>query len=140
MGTLGVPALAIAAWPGFIAWALYFAVGGKKEGLLKTMAANTAGAVMAVLIVLLMGALNFMGATLALGVAVVVGAFVMCVQANWKVLSFIPAAFCGCASAFGMGVGLNIKALCACLLSLWLGAVLALLSDIWGNAMVKKSA
>jgi hypothetical protein len=139
MESLGIPALAIAPWPGFIAWALYFAIGGKKEGLIKTMVANTAGAVMAVLIILLMGVLMFMGATFALAVAVVIGAFVLVVQSNWKPLSFIPAAFCGCAAAFGMGVGTSIEALLACLLSLWLGAVFALLSDIWGNAMAKKA-
>ena len=133
----GVAAIMIAAWPGFVAWACYFAVGGKKEGLAKTMAANTAGVIMGVVIVLLMGIFSFMGNTIALAVAVVIGAFIMCVEANWPPLSFIPGAFCGCASCFGFGVGTNISGMIACLLSLWVGALFAYASDIWGNAMAK---
>lgn len=134
----GVTAIMIAAWPGFVAWACYFAVGGKKEGLAKTMAANTAGVIMGVLIILLMGVLSFMGSTLSLAVAVAIGAFVLCAQAHWSPLSFIPGAFCGCASCFGFGVGTDIELLVACLLSMWVGALFAYASDIWGNAMVKK--
>jgi hypothetical protein len=104
------------------------------------MAANTAGAIVAVLIVLLMGVIEFLGPWLALPIAVVIGAFVLVVQANWKVLSFIPGAFCGCASAFGFGVGTSLELLIAVLLSLWVGALLGYASDIWGNAMAKKEA
>jgi len=138
LAATGVTAIMIAAWPGFVAWACYFAVGGKKEGLAKTMAANTVGAVMGVLIVLLAGVLSFLGSTFSLAVAVVVGAFILCAEAHWEPLSFIPGAFCGCASCFGFGVGTNPQLLIACILSLWAGALLAFVSDIWGNAMAKK--
>jgi len=134
----GVAAIGIASWAGFVAWACYFAVGGKPEGMLKVWAANTAGAIVSVLILLLMMLLGFLGNPAALAVAVLVGAFVLVVQANWKVLSFIPGAFCGCAVAFGFGVGIDIPLLIACILSMMLGAFFGYLSDIWGNAMVKK--
>jgi len=134
----GVPAIGIAAWGGFVAWACYYAAGGKKEGLFKVMAANTAGAIVAVLIVLLMGLIGFLGHPAALAVAVAIGAFVLVVQANWSVLSFIPGAFCGCAVAFGFGVGTDIMLLIACILSLWIGAIFGIISDVWGNAMAKK--
>ncbi len=138
LGLTGVTAISIAAWPGFVAWACYFAVGGKKEGLAKTMCANTAGIIMAVLIILCMGLLSFLGNTIALAIAVAIGAFILCVEANWKWLSFIPGAFCGCAVGFGMGVGTNIELLIAGILSMWVGALFAYASDIWGNAMAKK--
>lgn len=136
----GVVPIMIAAWPGFVAWACYFAIGGKKEGLGKVMAANTAGAIMGVLMIVLAGALSFLGGTASLAIAVAIGAFVLCVEAGWAPLSFIPGAFCGCACCFGFGVGTNISALIACVLSMWVGAVFAYASDVWGNAMVKKPA
>jgi len=143
MALTGVAALGIAAWPGFVAWACYYAVGGKKEGLAKVVCANSAGAIVAVLIVLLMQAIALIGVSvdyIALPVAVVIGAFVLVVEANWKVLSFIPGAFAGCACAFGFGVGTSIELLIACLLSLWIGALGGIASDKWGNAMVKKES
>jgi hypothetical protein len=144
LGLDGVPVfLQLAPWPGFVAWACYFAVGGKKEGLFKVAAANAVGAIWAVLIILLLVPLSFLNAIpipgLALGVAVIIGAFFLCVEAHWQVLSFIPGAFCGCACAFGLGVGTDIQKLIAVILSMWLGGALAILSDIWGNKMVKKA-
>jgi hypothetical protein len=143
LGGEGVPVfLQLAPWPGFVAWACYFAVGGKKEGLCKVVVANAAGAIVAVIIILLMTPLAFLNVIpvpgLALGVAVVIGAFILCVEAHLPILSFIPGAFCGCACAFGYGVGTDIQKLIAVILSMWLGAVLAILSDIWGNKMAKK--
>ena len=131
----GVPALAIAAWPGFVAWACYYAAGGMKEGLTKTLAANTAGIIVGVLIIALAGVLGFMGATASLAVAVVIGAFVLCAEANWTPLSFIPGAFCGAASCFGFGVGTDMQLMVACWLSMVIGALLAYVSHIWGNSM-----
>ena len=134
----GVVPFGIASWAGFVAWACYFAAGGKPEGMFKVWAANASGAIVAVLIVLLMMALSFLGNPISLAVAVLVGAFVLVVQANWKVLSFIPGAFCGCAVAFGWGVGIDILPLIACILSMMIGAFFGYLSDLWGNAMAKK--
>ena len=132
----GVPALAWAAWPGFIAWADYFAVGGKPEGLAKTMACNTAGIIMAGIIILLTGL--FGGSSIALAIAVVIGAFLLCVEAFIPILSFIPGAFCGCACAFGFGASFgNFSAMIAVAISMWLGALLAYASDLWGQAMAK---
>lgn len=134
----GMTAIMIAAWPGFVAWALYFAIGGNAKGMVKVMCANTAGIIVSMLIVLLAGALSFMGGTMSLAIAVVIGAFIMCVEAHWSPLSFIPGAFCGCAAAFGFGVGTDISLAIACLLSMFAGAILGHLSNIWGTAMAKK--
>lgn len=143
LGAPGIPPfLQLAPWPGFVAWACYFAIGGKKAGLGKVMAANCAGAIVAVVIVLLLAPLSFLNAIpipgLALGVAVVIGAFILCVEAHLSVFSFIPGAFCGCACAFGFGVGTDTNKLIAVILSMWLGAIFAIISDAWGNKMAKK--
>ncbi len=138
LGLTGVTAISIAAWPGFVAWACYFAVGGKKEGLMKTMCANTAGLIMSLLMIACMGLLSFLGGTIGLAIAVAIGAFILCVEANWSPLSFIPGAFCGCAVGFGLGVGTNFELLIMGILSMWVGALFAYASDIWGNAMAKK--
>ena len=122
------------AWPGFVAWALYFAIGGKPVGMGKVMAANTAGIIVAGVIVLLTGL--FGGSTIALAIAVVIGAFILCVEAFWPVLSFIPGAFCGCACTFGMGGNFdNVGLMVATAISMYLGAILAYISDIWGQKM-----
>lgn len=124
------------AWPGFVAWALYFAIGGKPVGMGKVMAANTAGIIVAGLIVVLCGL--FGGSNIALAIAVVIGAFILCVEAFWPPLSFIPGAFCGCACTFGMGGSFdNIGLMVATAISMYMGAILAYISDIWGQKMAK---
>jgi hypothetical protein len=145
LGLEGVPVfLQLAPWPGFVAWACYFAVGGKKEGLGKVVVANAVGAIWAVIIILLLVPLSFLNAVpipgFALGIAVIIGAFFLCVEAHWTPLSFIPGAFCGCACAFGFGVGTDVQKLIAVILSMWLGAIFAILSDVWGNKIAKKTS
>lgn len=143
---IGIAALAVTTWPGFVAWACYFAVGGKKEGLIKTLAANTAGILVAMLIVILAGLFAFMGHPIGLAIAVVIGAVILVVQAFWKHLSYIPGAFCGCAVGFGFiafgthafGDG-GLESMISLMLSMWIGALFAFASDIWGNAMAKKA-
>ena len=136
-GTFGVPALAIAAWPGFISWACYFAIGGKPSGMGKVIAANTAGIIVAGIILALTGL--FGGSNIALAIAVVIGAFLLCVEAFWTPLSFIPGAFCGCACAFGFGASFgNVNAMIALAISMCFGALLAYVSDIWAQTMTKK--
>jgi hypothetical protein len=131
--------IALTAWPAFISWALYYAIGGKPSGMGKVMAANTEGALVAMLIVALLTPFAGMGAALSLTIAVIIGGFLMCAVANWNVLSFVPGAFCGCASAFGFGVGLDFHSLIQLLLSMYVGAVLGWLSELWGVAQMSKS-
>lgn len=136
----GISIISIAAWPGFIAWACYFAVGGKKEGLSKTLASNTLGAIMGFLIVWLTGPLSFLGGSISLAICVAIGSFILCVAANIDLLSFIPGSFCGCASCFGFHVGTDLSLLVTCILSLVVGALFAYASDIWGHKMAKEEA
>jgi len=119
----------LVAWIGFVSWACFYAAGGKKEGLGKTVAANLSGVFWGFIIITIMNLLNF---PYALGVAVVIGAFMMCVQAHIKYLAFIPGAFAGCASYFGSGTDIKAAAL-----SLICGAVLGYLSEVIALYMVK---
>lgn len=90
--------LALVTWVGFLAWACYFAAGGGRTGFARTVAANVSGLVYGWLVAAFVGAVSFPGA---LAVAVGIVAALMCLQAGWAPLSFIPAAFVGAASYFG---------------------------------------
>jgi len=121
--------IGLLAWIGFVSWACFYAAGGGKAGLGKTLAANLSGVVWGVVIVAIMGLMNF---PFALGVAVVIGAFMMCAQAHIKYLAFIPGSFAGCASYFGSNADWKVAAI-----SLICGAILGYLSEIIALYLVK---
>jgi hypothetical protein len=120
--------LGLYTWVAFIAWACFFAAGGGRTGFLKTIPSNLSGLVWGWLIVWGAGAVG--GWTGALAVAVAIGAFMMCIQANWSVLTFIPGAFAGTAVFFGTGGDWSGAGI-----ALIAGAVLALLSGWTGNLL-----
>lgn len=134
-----LPAIALPVWVGVISWACFYALGGKKEGLVKTLCSNLSGLLWGYLIVL---AFSLSGSNMiVLAVAVAVGCFIMCVQANIKALSFIPGAFAGTASYFSVvfyyGAAkvtgrFNWLDTAICLI---VGALLAFLSQYIGVAM-----
>jgi hypothetical protein len=115
-------------WVGFAAWACFYAAGGRRLGLQKTLAANVAGAVWGWAIVWAVG--HTSSSALVLGAFVAVAAFAMCVQAAWSVLGFIPGAFVGAAAYFGTG-GL----FWATVVSLVLGGLLAFASEVLGDVI-----
>lgn len=91
-------------WCGFAAWAVFYAAGGKEEGLKKAIFSNLSGVFWGVVIVQISNLLTpMMGGTAALSIGVVIGAFAMCLQANISLLAFIPGAFIGAAIYFGSG-------------------------------------
>jgi hypothetical protein len=92
-------AVGLITWIAFVSWACFFAAGAKAAGFAKTAPSTVSGAVYGWLIIWAAGAIG--GWPGALAIAVAVGAFFMCVQANWSVLSFIPGAFAGAACLFG---------------------------------------
>lgn len=112
-------------WVGFVAWACFFAAGGGTEGLRKGLAANVAGALWGYVISLV---LQVNSSTLVLALAVTVVGFILCVQAAWPVLSFIPGAFAGTAVFFGTAFDLS-----GTLLALVIGAALGLASALLGE-------
>ena len=112
-------------WVAFIAWACFFAAGGGTEGFRKGLAANLAGALWGYVISLV---LKVNSSTLVLALAVTVVGFILCVQAAWSVLSFIPGAFAGTAVFFGTAFDLS-----GTLLALVIGAALGLASALLGE-------
>ena len=126
-------------WAGIIAWGAFFAAGGGTEGLKKTIAANLAGIFWGFLILFLAAA---MGAPVIV-VALLVGlaAFMMCVQANLPLLSFIPGAFLGAATYVGAGgTGRVDRTLVMVALSMVLGAIFGYISEIVGKKLAARPA
>lgn len=121
--------LGILAWVSIAAWACYYAAGGKKEGFLKTLPANLSGVLWGVIILFLV---KSWGASYALGIVVAVVVALICIQASWKVLSFIPGAFVGAACFFGTNGDWKATAL-----GLIVGAILGVVSE-QGSILVSK--
>lgn len=115
-------------WVGFAAWACFYAAGGRRAGLEKTLASNVAGAVWGWLIVWAVG--HTSSSALVLGAFVAVAAFAMCVQAAWAPLGFIPGAFVGAAAFFGTGA-----LFWSTVTSLVLGVLLAFASEVLGDVI-----
>jgi len=138
--------LAFGVWPAFVAWALYFAKGGGVDGMVKTIGGNVFGIVIAFLSLWLFSAFSISNQTvssLVLGVIIIVAAFILTMGGNFKIISYVPAAFGGCACSFGFGIGATsngIQLTIALIITMVLGAVLAHLSNLWGTAMNKPAA
>ena len=98
---LGVAALPV--WAGIIAWGCFFAAGGKTTGLTKTIASNLSGVAWAFLALLALPRVG--GTTVALSLLVGLAAFFMVLQSKISILSFIPGAFLGAATAVSVVVG-----------------------------------
>jgi hypothetical protein len=99
---LGPAALPV--WAGIVAWGCFFAAGGKTDGLVKTIASNLSGVFWA--FVALTVANSVAPGNLAiLSILVGVVAAAMVLQSKVGVLSFIPGAFLGAATAVSVVVG-----------------------------------
>lgn len=109
-------------WIAVASWACFYAIGGKKEGVFKTVPSNLSGVIWGIIIVY---GLNHFGFHYALGVYIALGVFFMCVQAKWSVLSFIPGSFIGIACYFGSGNDWK-----GTMLALVIGACLGYISEI----------
>lgn len=117
--------LALITWVAFIAWACFFAAGGGRAGLAKGLAANLAGIAGGWVISQLLEPLG--GSTLALAALVTIGGFVLCIEAAWPPLSFIPGGFAGTAVFFGSGFDLV-----GVVVAVVAGALLGIVSEVLG--------
>jgi hypothetical protein len=139
--------------PAFISWALYFAHGQGNTSFWKTGLCNSIGVIVGSLIVIIAGLLggivagNAVWGNIALGIAVILGGGWMTLEATFKVVDYVPAAFCGCATAFALGAlfnplaaGADFLPVIQVILAFWIGLVCAWLSDKWGGVMLKKDA
>jgi hypothetical protein len=131
---------ALPVWAGIMAWGCFFAAGGKMGGLTKTIAANLSGVLWAYLA--LAGAARFGGGVPVLSAMVGIAALIMVLQAKISILSFIPGAFIGAATAVSVVVGAKgafDTPWTKTIIALVAGAVLGYLSEMLAGAMTGAS-
>lgn len=140
LGLTGISALAVAAWPAFVGMPLYFAGGGGRKGLAKTIAATSCGAAVSILMVLIGNAMSFLGEPWPIAIGVGLGSFLVVMYSKLDMLSYIPGGFGGCASAFGVGVGTDVNLLVAVIIALASGAILGYTADVWAKKLIQEPA
>ena len=128
-------AAALPVWAGIVAWGCFFAAGGKTTGLTKTIASNLSGVLWAFLA--LTAANSFGGGLPVLSVCVGVAALFMVLQSKIAVLSFIPGAFLGAATAVSVVVGAK-GTYTGTVIALVAGAVFGYLSEMLAGAIARK--
>jgi hypothetical protein len=137
--------LTVPVWVIFIAWASFFILGAGTEGMVKSIASNLTGIVIASLALLVSHALG--GGTAVTAIAVGVGSAGMVQASKISLLSKIPAIVWGFASTVGTvaatghsitTASFNNPALAAAL-AMVLGAVFGIASEYWGTAMTAKT-
>jgi len=128
-------------WAGIVAWACFFAAGGKTDGLVKTLASTLSGVFWA-FVALTAANAAAPGQLPVLALLVGVVAFAMVLQSRIATLAFIPGAFLGAATTVSVVVGAGgtypkaIGALVA-------GAIFAYLSELLAGVLsgaARKSA
>lgn len=128
MASLLVPA-------GIVAWACFFAAGGKTQGLQKTIASNVSGVVWVWLAMTLIGMMS-MGSWAWVIIGVV--AFILVLQSKVPALSFIPGAFCG-AAVTAWAAPTDPKGYLMVAVALVAGAVLGYVSEMGAGMLAKKA-
>jgi Protein of unknown function (DUF1097) len=128
---LGPAALPV--WAGIVAWGCFFAAGGKTAGLTKTIASNLSGVFWAFIALQAAKSLGE-GNLPVLSVCVGLAALFMVLQAKISLLSFIPGAFLGAATAVSVVVGAN-GTWTRTIIALVVGAVLGYLSEALAGAI-----
>lgn len=130
-------------WQAFVAWASFFHNGGKGDGLVKTVACMSFGAVVGMASVLLIGQLGALGG-LAAPVAVGIGAAVIVLAAHIPVLSTIPSSVYGFATVAGLillGKDMSpTTAIVPTILSIVVGALFGWLSEQVAGKLTKPAA
>ena len=140
-------------WAAFIAWGCFFHTGGDVNALRATIIGNLFGAVVATvaaLAILMIPGAATLGLPLWAGIVVAITAWAICIAANVKMFSVIPANVYGYAATFAFllqtpeklsvaaltSVSLN-NGLIVVGLSMVIGAVLGFISGKLGAAMTK---
>lgn len=118
-----------------IAWASFFAAGGKLSGLTRSLASMIAGVIWAVLGTMLMVQMSWW--TYGWAIAGVVG-FLVVMQSKVRALSFIPGALLGMAVARASGAG-NVAFAMLVIVAIVVGSVAGYVSELIAGAMTKKS-
>jgi hypothetical protein len=138
--------LTIPVWVIFIAWASFFILGAGTSGMVKSIASNLTGIVIASLTLLVIHALG--GGTAIAAIAVGVGSAAMVQASKIGLLSKIPAIVWGFASTVGTaaatGHGITTASISnpalVAALAVIMGAVYGIASEYWGAAMTARPA
>jgi hypothetical protein len=128
MASLLVPA-------GIVAWALFFAAGGKTQGLQKVIASTLSGVVWVWLAMTLISAMNMGNLT---WIIIGVVAFLLVIQSKLPALSFIPGAFCG-AAVTAWAAPADPRGYVMVAVALVAGAVLGYVSEMGAGMIAKKA-
>jgi hypothetical protein len=128
MASLLVPA-------GIVAWACFFAAGGKTAGLQKTIASTLSGLVWVWLAHAVIAAMHMDSfAWIIIGVV----GFFLVLQSKVPILSFIPGAFCG-AAVTAWASPSNPRGYLMVAVALIAGAVLGYISEMGAGMIAKKA-
>ena len=142
IGPLSTSIIAGLIWVSFIAWGCHFHSGGGIKGTTTTVACMIWGAIVGLGAVLLAtGPLSTLDAPVAFGIAVGLGAALICLSSKVPLLATIPASVYGFASlagALAVNDGDPKKAIMPVAASIIIGAVFGFVSEILANAMTKK--
>src|SRR6266508_3659212 len=131
----GMIGVAIAVPAGIVAWACFFAAGGKTQGLQKAIASNVSGVIWVLLANLVINAAGLQS----LAWVVIVVVFLIVMQSKVAALSFIPGGFCGAAVTAASGAGTDIKTNLMVAVALVAGAVLGYISEMGAGMIAKKA-
>lgn len=149
VGPLGMAGLQI--WAGFVAWAAYFHSGGTQAALKTNTPAHIFGAVVAWVVLILLGSLApSLGVPIAAGILVGIGAAILVIGANVPALGSIPSSVYGFACVAGytllagkLGTLLTVSvvdnALINIVVSMVIGALFGFVSEKLGGALAGSS-
>ena len=135
-------ALNLQIWQAFIAWGCHFHCGGKFPGYRNATVCMVFGALVGMAAVLLAGQMGPLG-TLAVPVAVGIGASVICLASALPPLAAIPASVYGFAAIAGLivaGKVAPVQAILPTAISIVIGAIFGIASEYLAGALTKKDA
>lgn len=135
--SIGLPALQLIPWIGFVAWATFFAAGGGKAAIGRSLPPAIAGVLLTALTMLAVGHAG--GGLAALIVLVAVLAFVLVFMASHRFLAYTPAAFLGAATYFGSG-GKVDESIAYVIVSWIAGVGFGYVSERFGARLTKPAA
>jgi hypothetical protein len=139
-GLSAATALNLQVWQAFIAWGCHFHAGGKVTGCRNTLVCMIFGALVGMVAVMLAGQLGALG-TLAVPIAVGLGASVICLASALPLLAAIPASVYGFAAIAGLivaGKASPTAAIMPTIISIVIGAIFGIVSEYLAGALTKK--
>ncbi len=130
-------------WVSFIAWGCHFHSGGGTKGATTAIVCMSWGAFVGMASVMLAsGPLAALDDAVALGIAVGIGAAVICLSSKVPILATIPASVYGFAAIAGSMVLAQKTpqaAILPTIIAIIIGAVFGYVSEMFANAMTRKA-